>query len=252
MFNRIFALIVLLSAVFASCNRTLYPSDMFKVKDKSQFAPKEELLTPGKPMIQTGDNLAITVYSNKGEKMLEPLSSAFQQTGGESTPVSFTVDSAGRVELPVIGNTVVSGKTVEQCEKEIRDLFAKTVVDPYVQISVLNKRVFFLTGGASQSAVVIPYENENTTLVDVITAAGGIREGKAYSIRLLRNTASGIRIYDIDLSDFSQAKYSFVRILPNDIVYVEPQHRPLRKFVESVAPYLTIISTGLLIYNLTR
>ena len=109
-----------------------------------------------------------------------------------------------------------------------------------------------MTGGASQSATVIPYVNENTTLIDVITAAGGIREGKAYSIRLIRNTAAGLKIYDIDLSDFAQAKFSFVQVLPNDIVYVEPQHRPFRKFVESLAPYLTLVSTGLLIYNITR
>jgi len=109
-----------------------------------------------------------------------------------------------------------------------------------------------MTGGSSQAGMVIPYVNENTTLVDVITAAGGIKEGKAYSIRLLRNSSNGIKIYDIDLSEFSQAKYSFIRVLPNDIIYVEPQHRPLRKFIESLAPYLTLVSTGLLIYNFTR
>ncbi|OFY55896.1 MAG: hypothetical protein A2W93_08530 [Bacteroidetes bacterium GWF2_43_63] len=225
---------------------------MYKVKDRATFAPASELLVPGEPLIQIGDNLTINVYSNKGEKLLEPLSAASQQGAGESSPIVFTVDSAGYIALPIVGQTLVAGLTTDQCEKEIVALFAKSVVEPYVQISLLNKRIFFMTGGTTQTATVIPYVNENTTLVDVISSAGGIKEGKAYSIRLIRNTTAGLKIYAIDLSDFSQAKYSFVQVLPNDIVYVEPQHRPLRKFIESLAPYLTLVSTGLLIYNFTR
>ena len=252
MLKKIPALILFLSVVFVSCNRNFYPSDMFKVKDKASFAPASELLVPAKPLLQTGDNLSINVYSNKCEKPLEPLSAASQQGAGESSPFVFTVDSAGNIELPVVGQMHVAGLTIDQTEKEITALFAKSVVEPYVQISVLNKRIFFMTGGASQSATVIPYVNENTTLIDVITAAGGIREGKAFAIRLLRDTGSGMKIYNIDLSDFTQAKYSYIPVLPGDIVYVEPQHRPLRKFVESLAPYLTLISTGLIIYNIAR
>lgn len=252
MFRKIFVLIALLTVFFVSCNRAFYPSDMYKVKDKTTFAPASELLVPGKPLLQTGDNLSINVYSNNGEKLLEPLGTASQQGSGENSPFVFTVDSAGNISLPVIGQTHVAGLTIDQCEREIVTLFSKSVVEPYVQILVLNKRIFFMTGGTTQAAMVIPYVNENTTLVDVITAAGGIREGKAHSIRLIRNTTDGLKIYNIDLSDFSQAKYSFAQVLPNDIVYVEPQHRPLRKFIESLAPYLTLVSTGLLIYNIIR
>jgi len=246
------AIIISFSVIFVSCNRTLYPSDMYKVNSESDFSPLTELMTPPLPLIHAGDQLSVSVYSNQGEKMLDPLSTASQQTAGESSPIVFTVDAEGFVELPLIGKTLVAGKTIAQCEKELIQRLTENVVDPYVQISVANQRVYFLTGGNNQSAMVLPYENENTTLVDVITAAGGIREGKAFAIRLLRDTGSGMKIYNIDLSDFSQAKYSYIPVLPGDIVYVEPQHRPLRKFVESLAPYLTLISTGLIIYNIAR
>ena len=250
--RKILIIISLISVVFVSCNRTFYPSDMYKVKDKALFAPTSELMEPAKPLLQPGDNLSISVFSNKGEKLLEPLSNALQQSNTMNSPLVFTIDSSGNVLLPIIGQMHVSGLTVEQAENKISDSYSNTVIDPYVQISVLNKRIFFIAGGVNQSAVSIPYLNENTTLIDVITTAGGIKEGKASAIRLIRNTVNGLKIYEVDLSDFSQAKFSFATVLPNDIVYVVPQYRQFRKFVENLAPYLTLISTGLIIYNITR
>lgn len=250
--NFLIVIIILLSAAYFSCNRNMYPSDMYKVNNKTKFSPNEELLSSSQPVIHKGDILSINVYSNKGENMLYPLGNASDQAIGKNESSEFTVDDSGYVNLPKIGKVFFLGKTIKECELIISELYSENVVDPYVTISVKNKRIYFLTGGTAQSGVTIKYENDNTTLVDVITAAGGIKEGKAYAIRLLRQTPEELKFYNIDLSDFSQAKYSYIRILPNDIVYVEPVHRPFRKFIENIAPYLTLISTGLIIYNVIK
>ena len=250
--NFLIVVIILLSATYISCNRTMYPSDMYIVNNKTYFSQNEELLNSSQPVIHKGDILSISVYSNKGENILHPLGTASDQIINQNESSEFTVDDSGYVNLPKIGKVFLLGKTIKECELIISELYSENVVDPYVTVFVKNKRVFFLTGGTSQSGVTIKYENDNTTLVDIITTAGGIKEGKAYAIRLLRQTPDELKFYNIDLSDFSQAKYSYIRILPNDIVYVEPVHRPFRKFIQNVAPYLTLVSTGLIIYNLVK
>ncbi|PKP03101.1 MAG: hypothetical protein CVU11_09540 [Bacteroidetes bacterium HGW-Bacteroidetes-6] len=236
----------------ASCQRTMYPSDMYRVKDKDVFSSNDELLKPTPFIIQPGDELKVLVLSNQGEKLLDPLSAGIQGSSSASAPVTYVVDVEGMVELPLVGRILVAGKTTSQCESELKTIYTQSVVDPFVQISVVNKRAFFLTGSSSQTATVVPFLNTNTTLMDVIATAGGINDGKAYAVRLIRTDSLGQRIYNIDLSSFEYAKYSGILMQPNDIVYVAARHRTVRKVFEELSPYLTLVSTVLIIYNFTR
>ncbi len=242
----------LTALLLSSCSRSLFPSDMYKVKNVADFSPVEELLTIQQVVIVAGDQLQVSVYSNHGEKLLDPLSAADGNSGVQPSAVMYTVDSEGNVLLPMAGLVSVAGKTIAQVESDLKQIFQKSVVDPYVKVTISNKRVYFFTGGTAQKAQTIELVNENTTLVDVITLAGGLGEGKAHRIHLIRTTAAGQKIYRIDLSDFSQAKYSFIQIHPSDIVYVEPRHRAVREVFQELTPYLTLVSTALLVYNLTR
>lgn len=236
----------------SSCQRTMYPSDMYRVKDKDVFSPNEELLKAVPFIIQPGDELRVLVLSNQGEKLLDPLSAGIQGSSAALAPVTYVVDVEGMVDLPLAGRVLVSGKTTNQCEAELKDIYSKSVVDPFVQISVVNKRAFFFSGSTSQTATVIPFVNTNTTLMDVIATAGGISDGKAYAIRLIRTDSTSQKIYNIDLSSFEMAKYSGIAMQPNDIVYVAARHKFARKVFEELSPYLTLVSTVLIIYNFTR
>lgn len=238
--------------LLSSCTRSMFPGDMFKVKDASQYAPVEELFARTAVKVVAGDDLHITVMSNKGESLLNPLSAASGALDQQTAPVVFTVDPEGFVFLPLAGKVQVAGLSTPEIEAKLAELYAKNMVEPFIQVRVANKRAYFITGNQNQKAVAVPLTHANTSLMDVIAAGGGIMEGKASFIKLIRFSSGVEKVYRIDLSQYRNASLVNIQIQPGDIVYVEPSHRALKSFVQEFTPYLTIISTALLIYNITR
>ena len=83
---------------------------------------------------------------------------------------------------------------------------------------------------------VIPLENENIRLVEVLALAKGLdNNAKAQNMRLIR----GDKVYEIDFSTIEGFKNGNMLIQSGDIVYVEPVRRP---FSEGLRDYAGIIS----------
>ena len=75
--------------------------------------------------------------------------------------------------------------------------------------------------------------NSNTSLLEVIALAGGIRdEGRANSIKLMRKTNNGKReIYKIDLSTIEGLRSAQMIIQSNDYIYVDFKPRFASSFL---------------------
>jgi protein involved in polysaccharide export with SLBB domain len=102
----------------------------------------------------TGDKIRVTVF---GEKDLSG---------------DFDVNDQGVVALPLIGPTRLAGKTISEAETQITSSYGKDyLVNPRVNVEVLNYRPFFILGEV-QKPGSYPYVN-GMTVVNAVALAGG-------------------------------------------------------------------------------
>ena len=106
----------------------------------------------------------------------------------------------GTVELPEVGAVQLAGLTLDEAERKIEDAYEAEYVEPYALLRVVNNRVLVFPGEAGQ-ATVITLENQNTTVIEVLAQAGGIRaRGRSKRIKLIRQKGDEDLVFLMDLS----------------------------------------------------
>ena len=189
-------------------------------------------------VIQTNDYLKLDVYSNKGERIIDPNGELLKDLNTAQNPNNrvkpdYLVTVNGSVKFPMIDTVRLVGMTIRQAEAVLQQEYDKFYKECYVILTFTNKRVLVL---GSLEGKVIPLMNENVTLTEVLSSAGGIGiDGKAKKIRLLR----GKDVYLIDFSTIDGYLKGNMIVQPGDLVYVEPVRRP---FVEAFRDYAPIVS----------
>ncbi len=206
---------------------------------------KEALVVEKNYVIQPNDHLKLEVYSNKGEKLIDPnpelrTISTNQQSITKEQP-NYLVDLNGLVKFPMIGELKLTGLTLRQAEEIIQDEYSKFFKEPFTILSYANKRVIVLGATGGQ---VIPLVNQNVSLVEVLGLAKGIDNlAKAHNIRVLRKE----KVFLVDLSTIEGYRNSNILVEPGDIVYVEPVRRPVS---EAFKDYAGIVGLAVSIYTL--
>lgn len=211
---------------------------MFKPGEGFTPAPirQEAIKAERNYVIQKNDYLTVDVYSNKGERLIDPNLELAKTNANQSIKdkaMTVLVDIKGIAKLPMVGELKLDGLTLRQAEEIAQKEYAKFFIEPYVTFSYLNKRVIVLGATGGQ---VIPLVNENVTLIEVLALAKGLpNDSKADVIRVLRNED----VFIIDLSTIEGYLAGNMLIEHGDIVYVEPIRRP---FSESLKDYAGLIS----------
>ena len=121
--------------------------------------------------------------------------SIFEWELREETKTSeFRVSEGGVIALPIIGELKVGGKTVEEIKKQIETSLKEGQVlkDPRVAVTIKefrSKRVA-VVGAVSDPGVYTLRQNV-TTLLDVLSLAGGVNERAGYVLYVVRTQATG-------------------------------------------------------------
>jgi polysaccharide export outer membrane protein len=141
----------------------------------------------------------------------------------------------------MIGKKKLTGLSVDEAEAILEQDYKLHYVDPFVRITVLNRRVIVLGANGGQ---VLPLVNENTTLIEVLALYGGLNLGaKAQNIKLIRGDLDNPEVHLIDLSTISGMKYSALRVESEDIIYVEPWRRPWLESLRDITPALSLTTS---------
>ena len=221
-------------AVLCSCG---YKQNiMFSVPEGQEL--KQQVTAVEKNyIVQRNDYLELDVYTNKGERIIDPdleLTKDLPNQSIETKPrPTYLVDIRGVVKFPMVGEVKLEGRTIREAEAMLQQLYAEYYRDAFVVLQYVNKRVIVLGAPGGQ---VIPLMNENLTLVEVLALAKGVdNNARAQNIRVLR----GKDVYVCDLSTFDGYLKNNIGIEPGDVVYVEPIRRPVS---EGLRDYGVIIS----------
>ncbi len=217
---------------------------MFKPSEgyQPEVFKKEALSAEKDYIIQKNDLLKLEVYSNNGERFIDPnpdLSNA-GSTGKAQQPtaqVSYLVDLNGIVKLPLVGEMRLVGLTLRQAEEITQKEYSKFFKESFVQLTYVNKRVIVLGAPGGQ---VIPLTNQNVTVAEVLALAKGVgNDAKANKIKLIRNN----HVYAIDFSTIQGFIEGNMIVEAGDIVYVEPIRRPFAEGVKDNYLLVTLLFT---------
>jgi polysaccharide export outer membrane protein len=214
---------------------------------------KEAITTEKNYVIQKNDLLKLDIYSNNGERLIDPNpdmsgssinSKTTNQSSQEPTEqASYLVDLNGLAKLPMVGELKMEGLTLRQAEEIVQKEYAKYFKEPFVKMSYVNKRVIVLGAPGGQ---VIPLTNQDVSVVEVLALAKGVDNfTKVANIRLIR----GEHVYQIDLSTIQGYLKGNMIVEPGDIVYVEPIRRPFSEALKDnyfiIYPLMTVLTVVL-------
>lgn len=229
-------------SALTSC-KLLNSNDFFRTDPGQQYA--EFKPTEKEYRIQPFDKIDMRIYTNDGYKLID-LGATVQQ----QQTLTYSVEFDGQIKLPSLGRINLAGKTIREAEEELEKQYAQFFVDPFVIINVINKRVIVFAGGSAMGSVV-EMKNDNYTLIEALADVGGISEsGKAYRIKLLRGDLTQPEVYVFNIRQISDMQKANFILQANDIIYVEARPRYASRLVNELSPYLSLISSVLVVYAL--
>lgn len=150
------------------------------------------------------DTLAVEVYDEKG------LSG------------TYVVDDSGTVDMPLLGRVHVTGMTLPEIDELLTRLLARDfILNPQVTVRIASfgSKPVQVLGGVGKPGTY--YLAGPSTLLDVLTLAGGIKDTAAVEIRLQRPSLGGEpQVTSLDaLVAFGRGN---VALEAGDIIYVPP------------------------------
>lgn len=229
---------------------------MLKTQKDYDFAKIDSVnSTKEEYRIDVNDILQFRFFTNDGQRILDitassELGAAQNQLFNPNNSLNYIVQKDSLVNFPAIGDENLVGMTIREAEMYLEERYSGLYVDPFVQISVTNRRVIVFPGNGGD-AEVIYLANNNTTLLEAIALAGGITErGRASKIKLIRKEEGGKRVvYRIDLSTIEGLEYTDILVQANDYIYVEPVPEIGRELLKEVAPIVSLISSAAIVIS---
>lgn len=241
------------SLIFLTACSTMNSNEMFQIAKKSDFIYDSiSNATLDEHKISLGDRFTFSLSTNNGEKIIVGASgiansSKLNESNTSTQLQDYLVQQDGTVELPLVGTIKAAGMSTRVLEDQLEGFLSKDYLLPFVQIRLTNQRLTIFPG--KNSAQVINLQNTNTSLIEVIAMANGIREdGRANSIKLIRKKDNKRMIYKIDLSTIEGLKYGEMLVQSNDCIYIDSNPRITREILKEIAPWLSIFSSSLAIY----
>lgn len=236
--RRLIAL-ALLPVVAASCG-SYKQNIMLKPSEKRQ--PMSYAVKAGELerdyLIQKNDWLEMQVYTNRGEKLIDPmpeLTTNNAVTTDERLNPQYLVDHNGICKLPMIGEIKLEGLTLRQAEEAVQKNYGQYFKEPYVLLKFTNKRVVVL---GALGGHVVPLTSQNMTLAEILAVAKGpTNDTKVQNIRIARQDT----VYQVDLSTIEGFNSGNMVMKPGDVVYAEPVRRPFTEATRDNASFLTVL-----------
>lgn len=224
---KIFAL-MLVALAAASCvtqKKMTYLQDANPAKEDSINAHFE---AQSETIIRCGDALTIFVSALDKEAVAPYNLPTVVFTAPGSTQVQTTpmlqyyiVDENGDVELPVLGKVHVAGLRRPEVELAVKELLAKQVLNPMVQVNLIGAKVSIM--GEVNHPTQVSLGRGRLTILEALAAAGDLTPyGRRDNVLVTREVEGKIEMARVDLrsADLLTSPYYFLQ--QNDVVYVSP------------------------------
>lgn len=245
-----FGLTYLALVIFNSC--TVNSHIMLKTPKDYVFNELNPNNNKEEYKIAINDVIVFQLYTNNGFQLIDMFNqngNANQQNrnmmmgGNGNIGIQYMIRQDSLVELPILGEVSLVGKSIKEAEIFLENKFSEFYVDPFINININSRRVFIFTGTGGD-ARVLPLTYNNMTLFEALAMSGGIgQNGKAKKIKLIRPKEDKAEIFLIDLSTIDGIKDGNMVLQSHDIIYVTPNPNYVSEILTDIGPVLSLIST---------
>lgn len=223
---------------------------MFKAPEEFAYDKPNVDSTNKEYRVGVNDYLHMEIYTNGGALLIQYTTSNVDFIRSMAAPeMLYLVDVDGNVQLPALGKVRVLGMTVAEIQKYLENAYSNQFKEPYCIVKVMNKRVVIFNGNGA-GGIVVPLNNENTSLIEALAMAGGLNErARANRVKVFRKVSGKQEVYMVDLSTVEGIRYSSFAMQSGDVVYVEPMPRVGQEALRIAQPYVTLVGTFLLVWR---
>ena len=187
--------------------------------------------------LQIGDQIIIMVTA-KDMDVVKPFNQNYSSsemvaqnnTAGGNTPSAgsqlisgptYIIDNKGDIDFPVIGEINTTGKTVAELKDELTSKLSKYIINPNVNVRLVNFKVTIIGEVNRQGDYIIP--NANATILNALGMAGDLTMyGERENVLIVRNVDGEITKERINLSDANFFNSPYFYLKQGDVIYVSP------------------------------
>jgi polysaccharide export outer membrane protein len=220
---------VLALALSVSLSSCYYNSRLIYLQDKhfSEFSPT---VVQGKKSVyrlQPSDIISVQI---KGSTETEASNAIFNltshQNGIYTTPGSlflegYSIDTNGKINLPILGEMVVKDLTIEDAQRLIQSNANKYLNKATVIVKLTSFKVTVL--GEVKSPGYLYVYNNQVTVLEALGLAGDLTQfANRKNIKLIRQVPAGSQVVLLNLTDPKLLSSDYFFLMPNDVLYVEP------------------------------
>lgn len=244
-------LYLLLATVFTSC---LHVKEIEKSYQLFQTGFDSLPNFEYKPLkLKEGDNITVQVYTLASTNQ-EQVAIFNLPGGGTSKSSNYTLNNQGEIFLPKIGKLKVAGMTCGELKDKLTTEWGKYIKEIAVDIQFGGFSVNVL--GEVKGPGVKSFKSEKATLIDAISASGGLAdEGKRNDVMLVREDSGKRTTYRFDLRDAKIYQSPAFQLQQNDMIYVGASERKFQviknnSFQQNVVPVTSLANLAFATVNI--
>lgn len=240
---KIFLKLLLILILFASCKTQNIYNSKIKTIDTLTFAYDAGY----QYKIRKDDKITISVW---GEDNISVGSTYGIYNSNEVYGKWLMVDVNGNIEIPKIGTKNVLNKTVPELKNEIIEELKKWLINPIIDVKVLNKEISVL--GEVKFPTAIKIDVDNINLLQVISKAGGFDSyADIRYVKILRQEGQNVRVTNLNLTKGSAVLDTNIMLHPGDIIIVpSKKYKEFDKRLSVIIPFTSAISAAAIIIGL--
>ena len=220
--------LILVAVMAAGCVTEKKLTYMRELDATQAEAINAQFKSQAQTIIRSGDALTIFVSALDAEAVApyNLPTVVYAQPGTntvQTTPMLqyYIVDENGDVAMPVLGKVHVGGMTRVEAEEAVRTQLATQVLNPSVQIRLINAKVSVL--GEVNRPGQVTMTGDRLTLIEALAAAGDMTAyGRRDNVLVTREVDGKIEIARINLNSTEIFGSPFYYLQQNDVVYVSP------------------------------
>ncbi len=213
--------------------------------------------------LQTNDVLSIVIKAN--DPKLVSMFSVSDQGGVAAKSEAglyfdgFTVDDHGNIRIPVLGEVNVIGFTLDEVrikvEKQLLSDYFNAAANIFVTVKLAGFR-YTINGEVGSTGTKTLFQ-DHVNIMEAIANSGDIAiTGNRKAVTIIRQSATGTEMHDIDLTDSNVMKSPYFYLQPNDYIYVKPLKQKTwgtgKTGIESVGTIITLLSLATTVYLLLK
>lgn len=244
--------LLFVSVLFASCIPT---QDLIYLQKKNNSDALSTIAAvEAKPYrLQTNDVISISIKAIDPKLVAIFNPSAEGTISGKSESAlyfdGFTVDDHGMIRIPVLGEIIVIGNTLEEIririEKQLLADYFNKEANIFVTVKLAGLR-FTINGEIGIPGTKTLFQ-EQVTIMEAVANAGDITiTGDRKAVTVMRKTPTGVVMQDLDLTDINVMQSPFYYLQPNDYIYIKPLKQKTwgtgKTGIESLGTIITLIS----------